>query len=170
MLDNSMICIPIIVVIIIVIILVVYGFSRIHGHAVLKQATRKEVLGYINEHPGVHFRGIMDGTGIKQGSLSHHLDTLEREEFIKSTKDGIYKRYYPAHMRVETSVNLNISQQKVLLAVKEHPGITMDDIASRTGIQTKSVYYNARVLRDIGLIFMEKEEGVIRCYPEVQAK
>lgn len=149
--------------------IIYYSYSRITGKAVLNHVTRKAVLNHINQHPGIHFRGIMDALDIKQGSLSHHLKKLEREEFVKARKEGQYKRYYPANMMVETRVHLNIPQQKILVTIKEYPGITLAGIQDRTGLSKKGVYYNSRILGDIGLVYLDKEEGVIRCYPEVQA-
>ena len=155
------------IVILLLVLLISYAlYSRIKGSEVLENVTRKQILDYISEHPGVHFRGIMKGLGISQGVLSHHLSTLEREEYIKSVKEGMYRRYYPADMKVTTTVHLNIPQQKILLCIKECPGIDLSSIVKRTGLSYKVVYYNTRLLQDLGLIYTRKEDGKILCYPE----
>ena len=103
--SSSLLCIiAFIIVIIIVIIMAVIAYSRIHGREVLDNVTRNRIMNYINDNPGIHFRAMQRDLDIGMGTLTHHLKTLEREEFIKSQTDGQMKRYYPAGMKVSSIV------------------------------------------------------------------
>lgn len=165
-LDNSICILPFIVFILLVIIAAAagYNYSRIHGHETLNNITRRRIMNYIEANPGIHFRAMQRDLGIGSGTLTHHLHKLEAEEFVKSESDGQMRHYYPAGMKVQPTIHLNLTQQKILYTIKANPGITPSEIAHKTGLTKKVAYYNVSVLANAGLVAVEKDGRAKRCY------
>ena len=107
---------------------------------ILSNQNRERVYNYVQSNPGDHFRSILQNLSMKNGTLAHHLYTLEKEEYIKSERDGPFKRFYPRG-RAFTSVVLEVNgaQGKILNIVSKNPGITQKEIATRLDIREKRV-------------------------------
>ena len=71
-------------------------YTRLTRQEVLDLATRRRILRYLGDHPGVHFRGLLRDLGVGSGSLSYHLYVLEREGFVVPRRDGMYRRFFLA--------------------------------------------------------------------------
>ena len=61
----------------------------------------KIILKIIQNNPGIHVRGIINETGLKNGVIVHYLDKLEKNGKIKSKKFSRYKRYYSLDIEEE---------------------------------------------------------------------
>lgn len=59
------------------------------------QGVALRLLNIIQEHPGVHFRGLGRAAGLTSaGQLRHHVDRLVRCGAIAEVKDGRFSRYF----------------------------------------------------------------------------
>ena len=70
-------------------------YSKIRREEVLDQYTRGKIHGYIIANPGEHYNSLKAQLRLKNGTLAYHLRVLEREGYVKSVRDGPFKRFYP---------------------------------------------------------------------------
>jgi len=151
---------------IIIIVGAIILYSRLSGPQVLDNNLRHRVYGHIKSNPGVHFRGIMRDLGMRTGTLKHHLETLEREGFVRSAQDGMYKRFYPSKTKVEkNSPRANSTQHYIVSLVNEYPGITQKDIAAILHLTPQTINYHVSQMLDANRIFVEKDGKWTCCYP-----
>jgi predicted transcriptional regulator len=101
---------------------------------------------------------------LKAGVLTHHLNMLERQQYIKSLQDGANRRFYTKDMKIDTKLLLSPAQENILQAIKNNPGISQSDIASKLQMTKKTVYYNVKNLRDAGLVFIDTDGRDTECF------
>ena len=73
--------------------------ARIKDKEVLDNRIRGRIFRYITGNPGAHYNRIRTALGLNNGTLSYHLDVLEKKEYIMSVQDG-YRRYYTVKSRL----------------------------------------------------------------------
>jgi DNA-binding MarR family transcriptional regulator len=146
-------------------LIVVPLYSRIRKDDVLDHFVRGQIYGYIMSHPGEHYNGIKQALKVNNGTLSHHLRTLEMQGYLKSQRDGTYKRFYPTGTKLPRRKGIQLSdlQMEIVDAIRQIPGLTQKDIAMREGITQQSVSYNLKLLERIGVLKSERD-GVRKRY------
>jgi predicted transcriptional regulator len=148
---SSSICLLIIVVAVIIIpLLGVAVYTRLKSRRLLEHQTRDRIYTHIQTNPGVHYRGIMNELSLSMGVLTHHLNMLERQGYIKSMQDGNFRRFYSKDQTVDTQLLLTQPQESILNAIKSNPGISQSKLASELNMTKKTVYYNVNQLKDSG--------------------
>jgi DNA-binding MarR family transcriptional regulator len=142
-------------------------YSRITGNKVLDNDVRDNIYQYILDNPGINFSSLMRELELKNGTLSHHLRTLERERFLVSRREGAYRRFYPRGIRVEAEERnmLNPLQKSILDYIKKHAGHNQSLIASEMDCSRQVVSYNIGILSGAGMIHVEKHGRKCFCYP-----
>ncbi|KYK26862.1 MAG: hypothetical protein AYK23_02500 [Candidatus Proteinoplasmatales archaeon SG8-5] len=140
-------------------------YSRVKKENVLDHFVRGQIYGYIMSHPGEHYNGIKEALKVNNGTLSHHLRTLEMQGYLKSHRDGTYKRFYPVGTKVPRSKGIQMSdlQIEIVDAIRQVPGITQKEIARRESITQQSVSYNLRILVRLGVLQCARD-GVRKKY------
>ncbi len=140
-------------------------YSKIKRERVLDHFVRGQIFGYIQANPGEHYNAIKDALGLTNGSLAHHLRTLEREQFVKSKRFGLYRRFYPMNFRLpaDDAFQPNEVQVLILQVIREAPGITQKEIADRLGLTPPTVNYHIGVLSDRSLILVERRGRSTHC-------
>ncbi len=142
-------------------------YSRLKKEEVLDHFVRGQIYGYIVSHPGQHYNLLRLDLQVTNGTLSHHLRTLEMMGFIKSSRDGVYKRFYPVEVSIPQSRGVKLSdlQMSILEMVRSGAGPTQAEIAARLDVTQQTVSYNLRALGREGAIRMEKDGRNTRYYP-----
>ena len=142
-------------------------YSRLKKEEVLDHLVRGQIYGYIVSHPGEHYNSMRQDLKVTNGTLSHHLRTLEMMGFIKSYREGVFKRFYPIEVSVpqDRGVKLSDLQIQILEMVRSGSGPTQGDIAGRLDVTQQTVSYNIRTLSREGAIRMEKDGRNTRYYP-----
>jgi predicted transcriptional regulator len=139
-------------------------YSKLTKRMVLDHETRGMIRGYIIANPGDHFTSIKKHIGLKNGTLAYHLKILERENIIKSHRDGIFKRFYPINAPVSPDMVHLSKQEMILNKVIENPGISRKDLALAVGLSRQVVNYHSKGLIQAGLIRSEKYGKRIQYY------
>ncbi|MEW6069656.1 MAG: CARDB domain-containing protein, partial [Candidatus Thermoplasmatota archaeon] len=133
-------------------------------YAVLDQFTRGRIYEHIKLNPGTHYNSIKSSLDLGNGTLSYHLTVLEKEGYIRSETEGIYKRFYLAG-RVNTmeKAHLPLSdlQQELINQIRAKPGITQKELSTFTGKSHQVISYNIKVLARLGIV-NEYKEGMKR--------
>ena len=133
-------------------------YTRLRREEVLDHFVRGQIYGYIMSHPGEHYNSLKDALKVTNGTLAHHLRTLEVQGFIKSARDGVFKRFYPLEMQIprDRGIRLSDLQHHILTLIRNEGGPTQQEIARRLGVSQQTVSYNIRALGREGLVRMEK--------------
>jgi DNA-binding MarR family transcriptional regulator len=140
-------------------------YVRLKKKDVLSHFTRGQIFGYIQANPGAHYNAIMQYLDLHNGVGAYHLKVLEREGYIKSVRDGIYKRFYPRNMRIpEKRLHLSRIQRDVLGEVQKHPGISQKQIAKLLDESKQVINYNVKILENASLIRVERYGRETACY------
>jgi predicted transcriptional regulator len=140
-------------------------YSRLKKDDLLDHFVRGQIYGYIMSHPGEHYNHIKFKLEVTNGTLSHHLRALEFQGYIKSQRDGTYKRFYPTDMKIPRTKGIQLSDLQICIvdAIRQSPGISQKEIAKREGISQQSVSYNLSLLERLGILDSSRE-GVRKKY------
>jgi predicted transcriptional regulator len=132
----------------------------------LNHNTREAVYAYVNSHPGDHYRSILNNLGLTNGTLTYHLATLEREEFIRSERDGPLKRFYPADTEFTPGMALELTpiQKSIYDLISKSPGISQKEIAAKIGVSAPTVNYHIKAMVNARLVRLERHRKVTRCF------
>jgi predicted transcriptional regulator len=140
-------------------------YVKLRREEVLDQYTRGKIHGYIIANPGEHYNSIKAQLRLKNGTLAYHLRVLEREGYVKTTRDGMFKRFYPeAALLPRRRSEYSAIQEIVLENVRTSPGITQNELARRMGVSSQVVNYHIRNLVAAGAIRLDREGRLTRCY------
>ncbi|MCK5252908.1 MAG: winged helix-turn-helix transcriptional regulator, partial [Thermoplasmata archaeon] len=134
-------------------------FTRFTKDQVMDNKNRHAIHGLIIDNPGIHFNGIMKEYEIPAGVATYHLAVLERENFIRSLRDGRLKRFYSTHVTIPDG-KLRKTPEEVRWAlidlVQVRPGISQMELIQELGIKRKTVSYHLAVLVKEGVIEPKK--------------
>jgi uncharacterized membrane protein/predicted transcriptional regulator len=140
-------------------------YSKIRKDEVLDRYLRGKIHGYIIANPGEHYSSIKAQLKLKNGTLAYHLRVLEREGYIKSARDGVFKRFYPMDAAIPRKKKEFSSIQEIVLEnIRGAPGITQNALARKMGVSTQVVNYHVRQLAAAGILHLERVGRETRCY------
>ena len=139
-------------------------FARIQRNDLLQHVVRQRLYEYLQANPGKHYRAILDELDLAMGTLTYHLNTLERGGYIVSQQDGMYRRFYPAGRRAEVAFFLTAVQQRIVLALKENAGISQVRLADSLAISPSLVNYHLHILAEAGLVRHEPRGRESGCF------
>lgn len=148
--------------------LIVPLYTKIRRERVLDHFVRGQIYGYILANPGEHYNAIKHALNLTNGSLAHHLRTLEREEFVKSRKFGLYRRFYPKHMRIpeDGDFRMNNVQSNIVDVIDRNPGISQKEIAQAMNVTPPTVNYHIGILASAKMIRVVREGRRTNCFVE----
>ncbi|MFW3145299.1 MAG: winged helix-turn-helix transcriptional regulator [Thermoplasmatota archaeon] len=158
------IAIGFLVMVSIICILAFYIHMRVREKNLLDNVRRKMIFDLVRKKSGIHFMAIQKSLDLAVGSLSHHLNLLEKHQVIKSVQDGKYRRFYLYDERIEYKLDLNSLQEMILFIIKKDPGISQTQISKEVGKNKMVVNYHVRILKDIGLISLERDGRETHCF------
>lgn len=135
-------------------------FSRVREEAVLAHPVRKEIATFIAGQPGIHLLGLVRATGHSVGSVRHHLGLLMDRGIVVRHRGPHYDCYFMAgtgrHQVASARALKSPSARRVLEAVARQPGRNGRSVALETGLDPSTVSECARVLREAGLVEMQR--------------
>jgi predicted transcriptional regulator len=137
----------------------VFLYSKLSRKKVEDHEVRGMIRGYILANPGDHYSNIKKKLGLNNGTLAYHLKILEEREYIRSRRDGIYKRYYPERMRIDPHSTPLSTQEQILNMIIENPGVSRRDVAKQLEISRQVVNYHTKVLVNSGMISYKRDNG-----------
>lgn len=138
-------------------------YTRFHRGQILEHGVRETIYGYVEENPGAHLRGIKRGLSLHHGTLLHHLQMLESHGYLKSVRDGMYRRYFV------TGAAPRFEGQEILAAqveqfLKDHPGATNAQVAQALAKRPSLTYYHVQRLEQAGRVRKERDGREVRLY------
>ncbi|MFQ6128132.1 MAG: PKD domain-containing protein [Thermoplasmata archaeon] len=141
-------------------------YVKLKRKDILDHFLRGQIYGYIKVHPGENYSTIKRNLQLNNGTLTYHLDVLEREGLIISKQKGSRKVFYPVGMRIpDNGAGLHVIQEDILARVSESPGMSISDLARLIGISRQLTNYHVKKLVDDGRITIERKGVRARCFP-----
>lgn len=121
------------------------------------RGNHERVYKCVAGHPGIHLRKVSRDLGLAIGDVQYHLDRLEKEGKISSTKQGLYRFFYPADLfGVEDGPILAALSQatprELLLHLIDSPEMSQDELASKARLSQPTVSWHMKRLTDLGLV------------------
>ncbi len=165
--EDSSICIfslVLIVAAIVILMIIIFFYTKLKREQLLEHRIRQQLYTYIQSNPGTHYRKIMNDLNLQMGTLTHHLNMLEQQSYIKSLQDGMYRRFYSYGVQPDSKLILSEIQTKILEKVKHNPGISQIKIARNLGVARKVVNYHIKILADAGFVYIEAIGRESACY------
>jgi len=143
-------------------------YTKIRRERILDHFVRGKIYGYILANPGEHYNAIKQALSLTNGSLAHHLRTLEREEFIKSKRFGLYRRFYPRHMKIPDDgyFTMNAIQRTIVEIIRKNQGISQKEIAAQLNITPPTVNYHIGILTDAKIVRVIRKGRKTQCFVE----
>jgi DNA-binding MarR family transcriptional regulator len=140
-------------------------YTKLRKEEILDQYVRGKIHGYILANPGDHYSSIRNALDLTNSSLAYHLGVLEKEDLVKSMRDGMYKRFYPMGARFPDDGGSPFSpiQKRMVQIIRETPGICQKDVASVLGVSSSTVSYHITRLVERDLI-TSKRRGMRTTY------
>jgi len=141
-------------------------YTRLRKKDILDHFIRGEIYGYIKVNPGDNYSTIKRNLDLNNGTLTYHLNVLEREGLIKSWNQGGHKYFYPKGVKIPDDGVKNPSiRDAIMKNVEDSPGISIKDIAAVTGISRQLANYHVRKMAAEGKILLERRSFSKACYP-----
>ncbi len=139
-------------------------YTRLNKDRVLDNKLRARIYEYILANPGADYSTMLKTLNAKNGVLSYHLSILEKEMYIRSGKDGVFRRYYPARLG---SIQPSIPEAKkaALGAIATSPGISQEAITRVIKTDKCTASYILLSLERDGLIKRKSVRKGVTCYP-----
>ena len=142
-------------------------YTRMKKEEVLDQFTRGQIYGYIVVHPGDSYVDAKRNLQLNNGTLTHHLNVLERDGLIRSKNVGTRKLFFAAGARIpEDGGGMHEVQQQILRHLRETGGLAVNDVAGVIGISRQLAIYHLRDLSRQGLVRIERRAFRIVAYAE----
>ena len=141
-------------------------YSRIKKDRVLENKTREDIYTFVSKNPGSNRLSIKTSLSLANGSTGHHLRTLEREGYIKSIKDGRFRKFFVSGTKVS---KISEMQNKIAKIIENNPGIMQIEIASKLKVSRQTVNYHVKYLADKGLVQVVTSGRKTTCHFNKQA-
>ncbi len=136
----------------------VAGFSRIQDADLLQHPARAEVFRAIQENPGIHASALGRLVGIGWGTVTHHLQKLEKARLVTKRKVTGQVCYFENGGVVERGDMAAASAVKSETAavivdfVDNNPMTTQKSVAQSLGISPALVSFHVKRLRANGVV------------------
>jgi DNA-binding MarR family transcriptional regulator len=141
-------------------------YARMRRDRRRDEFVRGQIYGNILSNPGTTYGVIQRTVGVGNGTLSYHLYHLESEGFVRSERDGWFRRLYPAWApRGAGDPILSDIQRKIVEVVETEPGMSQTDIAMLMGESRQMVNYNVSRLVQAGFLRLEGWGAKTKCFP-----
>lgn len=132
------------------------------------EGTANMILETIKLNPGWHLRKIKHHMNISMGTAQYHLDRLEKMGKISSTRNGLYRHYFPIGMFKENEQQIikfltQETAREIIMFIMEDQNPSQTEIVSRINISSASISWHIRRLVDARLL-LESKDGKFKRY------
>jgi predicted transcriptional regulator len=129
-----------------------FGFRQLTAKNLLDHPLRRDIVRFIEMHPGQHFRSIMRGTGINRGTLYYHLMQLKSLKMITEVKDGGLTRYFlrMSGLSVLEKKILNHydnpTRDQIITVLRNNATVSKVNLQKIVGASGPSLWYHMHIL------------------------
>ena len=119
---------------------------------------RKLLLKIIDLSPGIRYRELLRITNLNNGTLSHHLSTLEKSSIIKvlRSENSNITRYYPSSVPNEETIILGFlkikTTKELIVKLLEKKSCTFNELVLHVNKAPSTTSWNIKRLLDSNVI------------------
>ncbi|MEK6986417.1 MAG: hypothetical protein AABX89_08595 [Candidatus Thermoplasmatota archaeon] len=132
----------------------------------LENPQRSMLYGFVRGNPGVHLKKLSDEFGMKTSSILWHIRKLESAELVRSDRANGYRVFYPVEggqlvrqvSRAVTALQ-NGNARSLFEHVERHPGASLAQVSTATGIHAGTVRWHLRKLKEFNLVDELERDG-----------
>jgi len=124
-------------------------YSRIRKEALLDNFTRGKIYQYLVEHPGSYLSLIIKELELNTSVAVFHLNKLEQKGYLRSTKDGLRRRFYPDGKNIPMRPS---KLERITRAIRLNPGITQKELAEDLGLKFSTINEYVIKMKGTGLL------------------
>jgi DNA-binding transcriptional ArsR family regulator len=136
----------------------VAGFSRIADDDLLEHPLRGQIFQVIQSNPGIHASGLARQVGVGWGTITHHLEKLEKGHLVATRKINNQKCFFEnggkvsrLDMAVAGAVKGDTASD-IAGFVLGHPMTSQKDMAAALGISPALVSFHVKKLVNLGVL------------------
>jgi DNA-binding MarR family transcriptional regulator len=134
------------------------GFTRIENDDLLEHPLRSQIFQVIQTNPGIHASGLARQVGVGWGTITHHLEKLEKGDLVATRKVNNQKCFF------ENGGKVSRQDMAVLGAVKgdtagdiasfvsTHPMTSQKAMAESLGLSPALVSFHVKKLANLGVL------------------
>jgi DNA-binding transcriptional ArsR family regulator len=145
-------------------------FTRMSADRVLENPNRSLALQLVQANPGIHVEELARGCSLSRGATMHHVRVLQRAGRLRTVRaagrilvfaTGPGTVVPPAH---DLAVQ-HPSARRVLDLIRTEPGITVRELAERTGLEYGAAHYHVKRFQSMGWVRLANDDGPVRVHP-----
>jgi predicted transcriptional regulator len=136
----------------------VAGFTRIEASELLDHPMRAQIFQVIQANPGVHASELSRKVGVGWGTITHHLDKLERARLVTTRRVNNQKCYFEDGGKVSSqdmaiaSAVRGDSAGQITTYVQSHPMTSQKMMAAELGMSAALASFHVKKLVGIGVL------------------
>jgi predicted transcriptional regulator len=129
-----------------------------------KSDKKKLILKIIDLSPGIRYRDLLRLTNLNNGTLSHHISSLEKRSSIKvsRTENSNITRYYPASFQSEEAIILGYlkikTTKEIITKLLEKKSCTFNELVNHINKAPSTTSWNLKRLLDSEVV--KRKRGI----------
>ncbi len=128
-------------------------YTRLNREQVLENPTREGIYRMVAQNPGIDLVTLKRRLELSNGVLAYHIYTLERERYLRSVRDGRFRRFYISGVPVGPG---NSIESRILREIEARPMVNQSQLAKEMNLTRQAVNYHIRKLVKSGRVVAEK--------------
>jgi predicted transcriptional regulator len=130
---------------------------------VLDLASRRRIVEYVREHPGLHLRALAEALAMPVSTLEYHCYHLEKHGHLAVREGGGFKAFYPSEGMDRRDRDIlylvrHDAPRRICAHLLLHPGATPGDLKEVVKLSGPTLSFHLKKLRDAGIV-QETPEG-----------
>ena len=139
-----------------------------NSQSTFNNGTRTQIYNYIEENPGVQFRGVCAGLSIPVGLAQYHLGVLIKAGLVSFIRDGRYKRFFPSKKfsrkeMLTISLLRHKTARKILEALLDKKQMSHGELASEVSITSQALTWQMKRVGKTQFV-LQTNEGLKTIY------
>ncbi len=135
----------------------VLGVSTQQQYTALNQSTRADIYTYVENNPGVHFRGLCESLGLSIGRAQYHTGILVSAGFLTVYSDGKMQRFfirgkYSVRKMKIISLLRHSTRGDILKIICERKAVSHGELANQLDITSQGLTWQMHHLKKEGVI------------------
>jgi predicted transcriptional regulator len=132
------------------------------GYENEKSDKKRLILKIIDQLPGIRYRELMRITKLNNGTLSHHLSTLEKHSSIKVSRkeNSNITRFYPASTPNEETLILGFLKMKttreIITKLLDQNSCTFNQLVDHIDRAPSTTSWNLKKLLDSNIVIRKR--------------
>ena len=125
------------------------------------------LLKIIDLSPGIRYRELLRISNLNNGTLSHHLSTLEKSSIIKvlRSENSNITRYYPSSIPNEETIILGFlkikTTKELIVKLLEKKSCTFNELVLHVNKAPSTTSWNIKRLMDSDVIIRKRGSGCL---------